>query len=58
MEKYSRREGGGVVLVMIPVFFVPEHAKTMAELSLDVKNRISHRAIASEKLLSYFPSLK
>ena len=41
-----------------PVFFVPEHSKTMAELSLDVKNRISHRAIASEKLLSYFSSLK
>ena len=41
-----------------PVFSVPEHSKTMAELGLDVKNRISHRAIASEKLLSYFSSLK
>ncbi len=41
-----------------PVFFVPEHSKTMAELGLDVKNRISHRAIASGKLLSYFSSLK
>ena len=41
-----------------PVFFVPEHSRTMAELSLGVKNRISHRAIASEKLLSYFSSLK
>jgi XTP/dITP diphosphohydrolase len=33
-----------------PVFFVPEFAKTMAELEPDVKNRISHRARALEKL--------
>lgn len=41
-----------------PVFFVPGHSKTMAELGPDIKNRISHRAIASEKLLSYFSGLK
>jgi XTP/dITP diphosphohydrolase len=29
-----------------PIFFVPEFSKTMAELSPDVKNRISHRGRA------------
>ena len=30
-----------------PVFFVPEHGATMAELLPAVKNRISHRALAA-----------
>lgn len=29
-----------------PIFFVPELNRTMAELSMDEKNRISHRALA------------
>lgn len=29
-----------------PIFFIPELGKTMAELTLDEKNRISHRAYA------------
>ncbi len=33
-----------------PLFFVPEYGKTFAELPLEVKNRISHRAKAMEKL--------
>lgn len=34
--------------------FIPEHmGKTFAELGLDVKNRISHRARAVEKLCDY-----
>lgn len=41
-----------------PVFYVPQYGKTMAQLGPDIKNRISHRAIASEKLLSYFSGLK
>ncbi len=41
-----------------PVFYVPQYGKTMAELRPDIKNRISHRAIASGKLLSYFSGLK
>ncbi len=41
-----------------PVFYVSQYQKTMAELGPDIKNRISHRAIASEKLLSYFSNLK
>jgi XTP/dITP diphosphohydrolase len=32
-----------------PVFFVPELGKTMAELPMEMKNKISHRACASEK---------
>jgi len=29
-----------------PIFYVPEHEHTMAELGSEVKNRISHRALA------------
>ena len=32
-----------------PVFYLPSFAKTMAELSLEDKNRISHRADAARK---------
>jgi XTP/dITP diphosphohydrolase len=38
-----------------PIFFVPEFAKTMAELEPEVKNRISHRARALEKLKLILP---
>lgn len=31
-----------------PIFYVPEHELTMAELGSEVKNRISHRALALE----------
>jgi XTP/dITP diphosphohydrolase len=31
-----------------PVFYMPEHGRTMAELEPEVKNRISHRARAAE----------
>jgi XTP/dITP diphosphohydrolase len=31
-----------------PVFYLPEHQKTMAQLPPEVKNRISHRARAAE----------
>jgi XTP/dITP diphosphohydrolase len=33
-----------------PIFYLPEFCKTMAELSLEEKNRISHRARALEKI--------
>jgi XTP/dITP diphosphohydrolase len=33
-----------------PVFFIPELGKTMAQLPLDVKNAISHRARALQKV--------
>jgi XTP/dITP diphosphohydrolase len=32
-----------------PIFYVPQLKKTMAELTLEEKNRISHRARAAEK---------
>jgi XTP/dITP diphosphohydrolase len=32
-----------------PVLYIPELGKTIAELGTEVKNRISHRAIAAEK---------
>jgi len=38
-----------------PVFFLPQLSKTMAELEPEVKNRISHRAQALEKLKSILP---
>ena len=38
-----------------PIFFVPEFAKTMAELEPEVKNRISHRARALEQLKLILP---
>lgn len=33
-----------------PVFYLPEFQRTLAELSAETKNRISHRAIALKKL--------
>ncbi|QGG49376.1 XTP/dITP diphosphatase [Heliorestis convoluta] len=33
-----------------PLFYLPFYKKTMAQLSSDVKNRISHRASAMEKM--------
>ncbi len=33
-----------------PIFFVPKLGKTMAEIPLEVKNRISHRARALERM--------
>lgn len=39
-----------------PLFLVGESGKTSAELSLDEKNKISHRAKALEKLVEAFPS--
>jgi XTP/dITP diphosphohydrolase len=33
-----------------PVFFLPEYDKTMAEIPAELKNKISHRARASESL--------
>jgi len=38
-----------------PIFFVPEFGKTMAELEPEVKNHISHRARALEKLKLLLP---
>ncbi len=36
-----------------PIFYLPELGKTMAELTLEEKNKISHRARAAEKAREY-----
>ncbi len=36
-----------------PVFYIPQYSLTMAELDAEVKNKISHRFHASEKLAEY-----
>jgi XTP/dITP diphosphohydrolase len=33
-----------------PLFLLPEFGQTMAELGLEIKNRISHRAVALRRL--------
>lgn len=40
-----------------PYFLIPSLNKTMAELSMDEKNRISHRHIATERLGAYLNEL-
>lgn len=40
-----------------PIFFIPELGKTMAELTLEEKNRISHRARSAEKAREYLMKL-
>lgn len=37
-----------------PIFYVPEKGKTMAELSLEEKNELSHRKKAIDKLKKYW----
>jgi XTP/dITP diphosphohydrolase len=39
------------------IFYVPEYKKTFAELSIDIKNSISHRAIALQKAKEIIKSL-
>jgi XTP/dITP diphosphohydrolase len=41
-----------------PVFQPQGYHKSFAEMSLDEKNRISHRALAMEKLISFLRNLK
>ncbi|MDK2980684.1 MAG: XTP/dITP diphosphohydrolase [Chloroflexota bacterium] len=41
-----------------PIFLFPQEAKTMAELSLDEKNRISHRARAIQGILPILKDLR
>jgi len=40
-----------------PLFMVPEYGKTMAELPLDIKNRISHRGTALRKVIPLLQEL-
>ena len=36
-----------------PIFFLPEYGKTMSDISIELKNKISHRGIALEKMKEY-----
>jgi len=40
-----------------PIFFIPELGKTMAELTLEEKNKVSHRARAAAKAADYLMRL-
>jgi XTP/dITP diphosphohydrolase len=40
-----------------PLFLVPEYGKTLAELPLEIKNRISHRGQALRQALEYLRQL-
>jgi XTP/dITP diphosphohydrolase len=46
-EKESGREGFGYD----PLFYIPQYKKTIAELPLRIKNSLSHRGLASKKVL-------
>ena len=37
-----------------PIFYIPEFGRTMAELTLEEKNRVSHRGRALAELLKHF----
>ena len=41
-----------------PLFYVPEYARTMAELTLMEKNKLSHRAQAFRKVIPILQALK
>ena len=41
-----------------PLFFLPEYEKTMAELSIEEKNKISHRGKALRKLIKKLSVVK
>jgi XTP/dITP diphosphohydrolase len=41
-----------------PVFYIPELAKTMAELTLEEKNKVSHRARAAEKVREWLIKMR
>ena len=40
-----------------PIFFLPETGRTIAELSMDEKNRLSHRARAVQAAIPYLQTL-
>ena len=40
-----------------PVFYLPDYRKTMAEIPLEEKNRISHRAEAARKVVTFLRKL-
>lgn len=53
----ARKPSGSNGFGYDPVFFIPELGCTMAEITLDEKNRISHRAKALESAYKIFAGL-
>jgi len=49
LEKMKEKNGFGYD----PLFYIPKFKKTLAELSPETKNKISHRAIALKKMKKY-----
>ena len=45
--RIARQPSGSNGFGFDPIFFIPEHNQTMADLSNEIKNRISHRARAA-----------
>ena len=39
-----------------PIFFLPEYGKTMSEIPVELKNKISHRGVALKKMRDYLNS--
>ena len=52
-----REKRGGEGFGYDPIFQPAGHNKTFAELGLDIKNQISHRALATQKLVDYLKKL-
>ena len=40
-----------------PLFYVPTHCQTAAELDGAIKNQLSHRGLAMQKLIARLPGL-
>lgn len=55
LTEVPRGEGG---FGYDPLFLVPEYGKTLAELSLEIKNRISHRGQALRQALDHLATLE
>jgi len=53
----SREPAGEKGFGYDPIFYIPESGKTMAQLSPDEKNRISHRGKALEKIYEVLKNL-
>ena len=56
--RIGRAPAGGGGFGYDPVFFPDGFEKTFAEIGDDVKNKISHRALALRKLFNYLPAQK
>jgi XTP/dITP diphosphohydrolase len=55
--KIALKETGGWGFGYDPIFFVPRENKTFAQMGLAQKNLISHRALATRKLMAYLVKL-